>query len=111
MTKTITGSFRTTSNANIPLGIGASTLQLTLSALATANGSAQLSPAMVSVALSTNSVIPGSTLIWANEELLPNNTTYRCRIIDGSNNILWGPATLNISGNSPIDLTTIAPVP
>lgn len=110
MTKTITGNFKNTINSNLVPTTGAGlTLQLTLTAPATANGVAQIAPTMVNFNL-TNSTINANTVIWANDELTPNTLFYQAQIVDIANNIIWGPVRLNISGTSPIDLTTLTPV-
>lgn len=108
--KTITGTWAGPSNANITPIVGTLTLymQLSKNAYVTVGATAQVSAGvLISIPLTVAS-IPGSTTIWANDQLTPVDTFYLCKIKDSAGNILW-TANLTIAGASPIDLTTLVP--
>ena len=107
--KTITGTFVNSQNSHITPTTGAGlTLSLQLKTPANASGVGLVTSTPILITL-TAAAIPGATQILATDELTPA-TNYVCKVVDISNNVIWGPVTLAISGASPIDLSTLTPV-
>ncbi len=86
-------------------------LVLTLSAPSEIiGGGGQVVPTQMVVVLTSAGVIPNSTVLWANDQLLPNNTVYGVSIFNSNGLLVSGPMFWSITGSSPIDLSQEVPV-
>lgn len=85
-------------------------LTLILSAAAKiSGGGGQVAPSVVSILLDDSGQIPASTMLWANDELLPSGTTYLAQLYNSTDSVLATLGEWSITGASPIDLSQITP--
>jgi hypothetical protein len=107
--KTIQSTIAFTDPQNNVVALGVLLLDLSQPSLVTSGGG-QVAPRRVAVTLTAGGVIPGSTTIWANDQLTPSGTTYHARLYDSNLNLIADFGQWNIAGASPIDLSQITPV-
>jgi hypothetical protein len=68
----------------------------------------QIAPLNVRIPISGGNVAP--TLIYFNDELLPNNTYYTATAYDSAGNKVYGPEIWSLTGAGPLDLGTLTPL-
>jgi hypothetical protein len=100
--KTITSSVAFTDPSNAVLANGSIIFQL--SAGANVIGGGQIVPAAIPITLTASGLIPGSTTLWANDQLQPTGTYYIVRVYNSNGLLVRGPENWILSGTSPIDL-------
>lgn len=73
-------------------------------------GGGQVVPTRVDVLLTSGGLIPGSAVIWGNDQLNPGGTLYQVRIFNSNGLLVEGPVFWSITGTAPIDLSGMIPV-
>src|SRR5438552_3601129 len=81
-------------------------LQLQLSAPAVVNGTGQVAPSLVTIALSTSGQAP-ATALWGNDNLTPAGTTYIASLLDSNRNQTANFGNWSFTGAGPIELNTM----
>jgi hypothetical protein len=95
--KIITGQWPTAANG---------TVRLELSKYALISGTTRNAPRFYQISLDANGFIPAGYEIWANDELMPEGTSYRRIVFSSAGLILFGPDQIWVCGTAPIDITT-----
>jgi hypothetical protein len=83
---------------------GGVTARLELSKYALIGGTTKNAPRFYQITLDSNGAISAGYEIWANDEIMPEGTTYRLTVYDSSGLIIVGPDQLTICGTAPINL-------
>ena len=68
----------------------------------------QLAPVSARIPIAGGNIAP--TLIYFNDELLPNNTYYTATVYDATGNKVYGPEIWSLTGTGPLDLGTLTPL-
>lgn len=68
----------------------------------------QVAPIATRIAINAGNIAP--TLIYFNDELLPNNTYYTMTAYDAAGNKVYGPEQVSFTGAGPLDLGTLTPL-
>lgn len=105
--KTVTSSQPFQDPQGNVLANGYLTLDLNTVAVIT-GGSGQVAPSRVTITLTSGGLVPGGTVMWANDQLSPSGTFYTVRIYNSNNLVVGGPLVWNVAGASPIDLSQLA---
>ena len=104
--KTITGTWNYPDGSAVANGV----LYLKLSQDAVASSTAQIAPRVVAITLNASGQIPANTQIWANDELTPTGTFYKCSVVAPGGSLVWGEEDFSITGASPINMNSLVPV-
>ena len=105
-TKTISSSVAFTDPQGNVLANGSINFQLCCSAKLITNGQV-VQGINITVTLTAGGLIPGSTVIIANDEMQPTGTYYIVNIFNSNGAPVRGPENWILAGASPIDLSTI----
>lgn len=106
MPKIITGTWDHADGSAVANGF----LYLKLSQDATAVGTGQVAPRLITIQLTSTGSIPTNTSIYANDELSPVGTSYSLSVDDLGRGNVWGPEIFELTGSSPIDINSLVPI-
>src|SRR6267154_612681 len=109
MSKTLTTSVAFQDPQGNVLASGVIIFQLNMGAKLISNGEV-VNVLKISFTLTSTGLMPAASTIIANDELMPTGTMYVVTIFNSNGLLVRGPENWILSGNSPIDISTITSV-